>query len=560
MKTKAEHERLADHKMVLDQLMEEFDSWQEHYQEISEYILPRKGRFLNRDTKPNDGGKRNDFILNSAGTQALRTSAAGMQHGLSSPAKPWFRLTLSNRELAKFAPVKSYLEEVRQIMSAYFAGSNFYVATYAVYKEILSFATAAMVMLPSPKKIINSMAFTAGEYFVATNAERDVDTLYRVFQMTARGVYQEFGERAKQFRAIEQALEKNKQNSWFKVVHAVAPNNDREYGMLDNRNMAFTSDYYLYENNDDGFLRESGFVMFPFMVPRWDVTSSDVYGMGPGMDVLPDVRMLQKMESKILKAIDKQIDPAMNVPASMKNKVLRLLPGGANYVGGKNSNEQITPINQVNLSIRDAEMKAAQVRQDIREGLYTDLFKMLINADDPNRTATEIIKKHEEKLSLLGPVIERLQPEFLDKIIDRAYFLLDEAGLLPPLPLELEDQQFEVEYISPLAQAQKMLGTASIEEAYQFAGVVAQWKPDILDKLDEDKTMDQYADMKGLPVELIRTDEEVKRIRNQRAKAKQIAQQAETLERTAASVKDLSAMDPGQADTMQNVLSGLGGM
>lgn len=561
MKQTSEEERLEAHEQVLSELIEEHQSWADHCQDITNYMLPRKGRYLDKDSKPNDGGKRNDFINNSAGTQALRTSAAGMQHGLSSPAKPWFRLTVADKDLAKYAPVKQYLEEVREIMTARFASSNFYVGTYSVYKELLAFATGAVGMLGGISGVLNANPLTFGEYFIAMNAEREVDTLYRVFNMTARNVYQMFGEDARKFRAIDQALDQKQSHDWFKVVHGVTPNYDREYGMLDNRNMAWRSDYYLYEGHEGMFLRESGYVMFPFMVPRWDVTGSDVYGMGPGMDVLPDVKMLQKLESKILKGIDKQIDPAVNVPAALKDKVVNMLPGGTNYVGeGKNTNSTITPINDVRLSVRDAQYKANEVRQAINEGMYADLFKMLISSDDPNKTATEILKKHEEKLSLLGPVIERLQPEFLDKIIDRMYFLLDDRGLLPELPLELQQIPFEIEYMSPLVQAQKMLGTAAIEEAYEFAGAVAQFKPQILDKLNEDKTFDAYADMKGLPVELINDDMTVKKIRAARAKRQQMEKQAQTLERSASAVKDLSAMDPSQATTMRNAISGLGGI
>ncbi|MCK5604934.1 head-tail connector protein [Candidatus Pacearchaeota archaeon] len=554
-----DRDRIKTHTTVLSGMIEEFESWRDHYVEIANYVLPRKGRFLGRDEKPNDGKKRNDFINNGAAGRDLRTSAAGLQSGLTSPARPWFRLTLADKDLAEFAPVKEYLEETRKRLNAIFASSNFYVSTHTTYKELLEFATSAMIMEESQNKTLRCIPYTAGEYFIGVNEDREVDTLYRLFWNTARQLHLKFGDNALESTAVKSSLDTDKPNGWFRVVQAIVPNSEREYDRVDNLNMPWSSDYYLYEHNEEKFLRQSGYEMFPCMAPRWDVTGSDIYGLGPTMDALPDIKMLQSMEGKVLKAIDKQIDPSLNVPSDLKGKVVSLLPGGINYVAGGQGNA-ITPISAVNTSIRDASLKIEQVKQDIREGLYADLFKMLISGNDPTKTATEIIKKHEEKLSLLGPVIERLQPEFLDPLIDRAYFIADSRGKLPDLPPELEDMDIDIEYVSPLAQAQKMLGTAAIEETFNFAAVVAQSKPLILDKLDEDEAIEQFADMKGLPVKIIRTDAEAKKTRDNRAKQQEIEKRAQAMERTAAGVKDLSSVSPEQAESMENVLGGLGGV
>lgn len=161
---------------------------------------------------------------------------------------------------------------------------------------------------------------------------------------------------------------------------------------------------------------------------------------------------------------------------------------------------------------------------------------MLSMGDRRDMTAREVQERHEEKLLMLGPVLEGLIDDLLDPVIDRVFNVMveDPRGLIPPPPDELSGMDLKVEYISVLAQAQRAVGISGIERLWGFAGQVAQMDPSVLDKLDADQTIDEYASMAGVSPSMIVPDEQVEEVRQQRAaqqaQMQQMAQSRETVE------------------------------
>ena len=181
---------------------------------------------------------------------------------------------------------------------------------------------------------------------------------------------------------------------------------------------------------------------------------------------------------------------------------------------------------------------------------------MLANATDTRMTATEVAERHEEKLLMLGPVLERLHNELLDPLVDITFSRMLESGLVPPAPEELQGMELNVEFVSMLAQAQRAIGTNSIDRYTNTMGAIAQMKPDVLDKFDSDAWADNYADMLGIDPELIVADKEVAIIRQQRAQAQQQAAQAEAQQRAAENVAKLGNTNPDNVMDMMNQFSG----
>lgn len=155
---------------------------------------------------------------------------------------------------------------------------------------------------------------------------------------------------------------------------------------------------------------------------------------------------------------------------------------------------------------------------------------------------------------MLGPVIERLQSELHDPTIDRTFAIMLRAGMLPPPPQEIQGMNMKVDYISTLAQAQKMVGTQSIEETIAFAGNVAQVMPTILDNIDYDDAIREYAEMKGVPPTMMRTQEELQAIREQRAKEQQARELAAAMPQMAESAKTLSETQVNGGNALDAVM------
>ena len=387
-----------------------------------------------------------------------------------------------------------------------------------------AFGTAGSIVLPDSKNAIHHYPVTCGEYAIATDYQGRVNTLYREFQKTVGETVREFGY-GKCSLSTKNLYDRGSLDQWITIIHAIEPRDDREreYNKQDAMNMKYKSCYFELGGDSKQVLRESGFRDFPAIVPRWGLSGGDIYGNSPGMESLGDIKQLQHEQLRKAQTIDYQTKPPLQVPSYLKNRDVDSLPGGVTFIDGQQG--KIETAFNVNLNINHLLQDIQDVRQRINSSFYADLFLMLANATDTRMTATEVAERHEEKLLMLGPVLERLHNELLDPLIDNTFNRMVEAGLVPPAPEELQGMELNVEFVSMLAQAQRAIGTNSVDRYTNTMGMIAQMKPDVLDKFDADKWANAYAEMLGIDPELIVADKQVAKIRQQRAEAQQQAQQ-----------------------------------
>lgn len=523
-------------------LRSERATWWSHWQEITTYLLPRNGRYFEQDR--NKGHRRHNSIYDNTGTRALRTLGAGMMAGATSPARPWFRLGTADPELNQYQPVKLWLSDVTERMQLVFTKSNTYRTLHGIYEELGAFGTAGSIILPDYKTGIHHYPVTIGEYAIGQDYQGRVNTLYREFQKTVSEVVREFGYENCS-TSVKNLYDRGSLDQWITIIHAIEPRDDRERNpsMKDGRNMAYGSYYFELGGDSEKLLRESGYRRFPAVVPRWGLSGGDIYGNSPGMEALGDIKQLQHEQLRKAQGIDYQTKPPLQVPSYMKNRDVDSLPGGVTFVDGQQG--QIRTAFEVNLNLQHLLMDIQDVRGRINGAFYADLFLMLANATDTRMTATEVAERHEEKLLMLGPVLERLHNELLDPLIDITFDRMVEENLIPPAPQELQGMELNVEFVSMLAQAQRAIGTNSIDRYVGNLGMVAQMKPDVLDKFDSDRWADEYADMLGVDPSLILANEQVAKVRQARAQAQQAQAQMAAMQQQAQTAQTLSKAQTG---------------
>ncbi len=562
---------MAEHGELMQQLLRrktalqnERRSYIAHWQDLSDFILPRRGRgLLSSGSLVEDvykGGKKNQRIIDSTGTIAARTCASGLMSGITSPARPWFRLTMPDQQLADFTPVKLWLDEVRKRMLRVMAKSNFYNSFATLYEELSVFGTAVNLILEDDEDIVRCYPLTVGEYFLANDHRLAVDTLYREFTMTVAGMVGQFGlENCSD--NIQQKYRDGQLDQEYRVCHAIEPNDKRVIGYIDNKNMPYRSVYW--EAAGDGDCKRplsiSGFRERPFQAARWHVTGNDVYGRSPGMEALPFIRQLQFEQKQKAQGIAKQVNPPMTANVQMKNQELSVLPGGVTFTPANGGGSGFAPAYQVNIELGELRQDIQDIRQQVNQAFFADLFLMISQLDDV-RSATEIIERKQEKLLMLGPVLERLHDELLDPAIDRVFNILLEKDLLPEPPRELRGVNLDIEYISTLAQAQKAAETGSIERISGFVGNLAGAKPEALDKIDLDAAIDEYAEALGVSPKIILGADQVAETRAARAQAQQQQQAMAMAQQAASGAKTLSDAKLGKgSNVLEQLIGGLGG-
>ncbi len=537
-------------------LRDERSSWMTHWREISDCLLPRSGRFFVEDR--NKGDKRHNKIYDNTGTRALRVLAAGMMAGMTSPARPWFRLTTSDPDLDESAAVKSWLAEVTRIMQMVFAKSNTYRALHSMYEELGAFGTASTIVLSNYDTVIHHYPLTAGEFAIATDAEGKVNTLFREFQMTVAQAVGQFGY-SNCSGTVRNLYDMGRLDQWLTVMHAIEPRTQRDTTKRDARNMRWKSVYFEKAGSEDQLLSESGFRDFTALCPRWAAAGGDVYGNSPAMEALGDIKQLQHQQLRKAQGIDYKVRPPLQAPTSMSKSQVDTLPGGISYVDAATPSGGIRSAFEANIDLSHLLADIQDVRERIKASFYADLFLMLANGTNPQMTATEVAERHEEKLLMLGPVLERMHNEILDPKIEMTFARMLEAGIVPEPPEELQGAELNVEFVSMLAQAQRAIATNSIDRYVMSLGTIAAIKPDVMDKFDADRWADTYADMLGIDPELIVPSDKVALIRQQRAQAAQAQQQAEMLSQGADAAAKLGGVDTSQQSALTDVTRAFSG-
>ncbi len=546
-------ENLDLYKKRLISLNTIYDTWtREFHRDVTRYLLPRRGMYLD-DGAPNQQSMkaRQQYTLDDTGTRAIRTLGAGMQGGLSSPSRPWFKFGLIDTDLSEFGPVKDWLAQAERIAYQIFARSNYYTVAHTCYEEQGGFGTSVVFFEESVQDIIRFKMFTAGEYRLALGADGKVDTIYFPFYMSAKQLVEMFG-KDKVSSVVQTAMNTNPYQD-FEVVHAIQPRNERDHTKLDNRNMPFASVWYEKTATTE-FLRESGYKEFPAATPRWSALSNIPYGLGPGYDALGSVKMLQEMQKTGLKGLHKMVDPPMRTHPNFKG-VLDLTPGANNPM----DKDTVGALYDIQLRIADLEAKIVSVQGGIEKTFYNDMFLML-SALDTNRdvTATEVAERHEEKLLMLGPTIERQENEFLSPTVNKVFNTSVERGMLPPPPEEIQGKEIKIEYISILAQAQKLVSAQSIHAYMGMAERVVALDPESADKTDFDAVLENYADIVGAPAAVVRSDEETDDRRRKRAEAQRKAEEAERAVQASQAAKNLGDASTEEGTALAELTKSMG--
>jgi hypothetical protein len=516
------------------------------WRQISEYVAPNRGAFDNDE--PNQGRRRDRKLIDSTPPRSLGVLQSGMQGGLTSPSMTWFKLQVSDPELAALPSVMLWTDEVRDRMAAVLAQSNIYNCLHGIYGEIAAFGIGALMLEDDDEDIIRGKLMTAGEYFVGFNAGQKIDAFGRTFRMTAGQMRGRFGEDRLSEHA-RGAAERGRPEEWFIVNHIIVTDENHDTPM------PYLSVYW--EEGQERELEAAGYEEFPVLCPRWETIGSDFYGYGPGWLALSESKALQQMWYDMLAAQELLINPPVFAPEMAKNAEVDIRPGRVNYL---TSPTPIQPVFQVRPDTQGQMAVIENSRQMINQIFYSDLFLMIAQLEMGKMTATEAQIRKEERMQMLGPVIERLEYELLNPLIGRTFGIMNRLGMFPQPPKEMEGRRMTIEYVSMLALAQKSSGLSEIGNLLAMMGQVAQMSPEVVDKLDADELIDQYVRLTNIPSALVRTDEETAALRQARAEQQRQAQemmamqaQAASMKQGASAAKDL-ATAPVQEGTVMDAL------
>lgn len=530
----------------LEALRKERDEYLDEWRDSADFVLgviPQGLRDSGGDTAHRRKRERNEYLLNETANWSINVMASGMMAGITSPARKWFELTTPDPDMAEFGPVKEWLADVQRIMMSVYARSNFYQSMNNLYVDMGLYGQGVVFAHESFKDVVRFSNVAAGTYCMANNGEGSSERLYIEKALTVREAVSKFGKDALH-PSYQKMYENDEWETLIQICHAVEPNDARKQGSPLSQDMEWRSIYYDKSNENHPALRQSGFRSKPFFAPRWFVIGEDVYSTTyPSYNAMGTNKALQVEEMDKAVAIEKMHNPPLVGDSAIQNGGVDLIAGGITFVPSmaQMGKPGLQSVYDVNMRINDLKEDIAGKEARIKEAFFADLFLMISNMDRAQITATEIAERKEEKLLMLGPVLERLNNELLDPVIDRTFEICMRKGLFPPPPPELQEgMNLSVEYISVLAQAQKAISTNSIDVTAAFVGQLSAFNPEVIDKVNFDEMVDEYAKAKGTPPSIIRSIDEVARIREERRLQQEEMERQQQAANAAAMAKTMS--------------------
>jgi hypothetical protein len=489
-----------------EKLREERGTFESHWREIAEYIIPNKDAI---NAKKTPGEKKFTELYDATAVHSNELLASALHGMLTNPTTPWFGLTTGVPALDRDDEVRKWLQEAVRALLNMMNNSNFQTEIHEVYLDLGSFGTAALLIDEDDTDVFRFLSMPIYEVYIDENYKGVVGSVLRCFKKPIKDIVDEFGAEKFEERELKELL-KNPHKE-MEILHVVGENTKYNPYKIEVGNKKYFTEYVLKDKKI--VLDSKGYNTFPLAIPRWTKISGEKYGRSPGMKALPDIKMVNQIMKVTLRGAQKAIDPPLQAPDDGTMGPIRTTPGAINYyrAGTDDRIESLQTGARVDIGFDIVE----QVKTQIRSAFFIDQLQL---REGPQMTATEVMQRTEEQLRLMAPILSRQHNELLKPVVDRCFEIAQRRGLLPPLPAKLAKlEKIDVQYTSMIARAQKTAELESFNRMLGLLGPIIQIDPTVADNLDCDAGFEWAAQTLSLPYELIRSKLNVKKLREGRA-------------------------------------------
>ncbi len=518
-------------------------TWDAHWQEISEYGLGRRDF---TSTSELGGRKKQTKIFDNTFQLAAGMLAAGL-HSLLSMGR-WFRLKLEDESLNAVPEIREWIEGAeKQLYNAFNRPeAGFVPVMHEAYIDITAFGTGGVFVHDGGPRGPIFIATPISGLYLGENDEGRIDTYMWSRRLPAREIQRKYGVGA--LPAADKAVAAGTGEDRIKILRVVLPNTDYLADRIGVQGFPWSSFHVAEE--DVKILRRSGYEENGFAIARWDKEAGENYGRGPGVYALPNTKMINEMKRSTIISAQKRTEPPIAIPSDGVVSQLQMQPRGVSVVKAAYMHGNRPPIFEFDgggdpgIGKEMVEME----QQSIRSSFHWELLQLI---QQPYMTATHIDRLTEIQQRVTSPILGRLHSELLEAAVERVFGIELRAGRLPPIPVELLGHSLRVEYISPVARAQKNFEANAARRVLAAAGEYSAYDNTVLHNIDADAAIRVIADAEGTPTKLMRPPREVAELREamqQREEEQQKMEQALAIAQAAGQAAPaLKAIQGGQA-------------
>lgn len=514
---------------IQKELEHQRSTWTEHWQDVAQFVLQRQDDFYGT-RKP--GEKRTERVYDSVAPMAAEKCATLIESVATPRDMRWHGLQPMDKELRGDRSIQQTFEEATDLlfMRRYSGGGNFATQWAETLLSMVCFGTGVMLVEDAPGRGLSYKSTHLGEHYLMENPWGEIDTDYRKFRMRGHQAIRFYNDAPSE---LLQKWEKGK-NEWFWFVHCVKPNPDYVPGAFGDRQK------YLSQHVSEDhavLLRTGGYRTFPYVIVRYVTAPNEVYGRGPAMIALPEIKMLNRMRRSDLRARNLAVAPPILTANESSVRRVNLKENAINFGAlDANGNQLIVPW-QSGARIDLSNDSIQQSHQIINDGFLIRLFQILV--ETPQMTATEVMERRQDKASLLAPTMGRIQSEGLSRLIERELDILAVRGELPEHP-RLENFAYEVEYTSPISRMLKAENALSVQRTVDAVVPIAQIDPSVLDAFNWDEYAKIIAEANNAPARLFFSEEEMEAKRKAQQEQQMMQMASQMAPEFAGAAKDLA--------------------
>lgn len=492
------------------------------YQELHNRFYVESSNIIEERSK----GSRLHALLDSTALDCADVAASGLANYLTPNTAKWLYLEHQDRVLRDDKEIKQWMQDASDEVLSVLAGSNFYDQMPLFYKASVVYGTAVMFCEQDEEDGVRFYTIPIKNTYIVEDARERPCEFYLIFEYTAEEAWSRFKEAVSD--EIKEALKSGKnEDKKYKFICYIGKRLERDDKKMDKNNMPIRMAWV--DEKTKAIVKEDGFHSMPCVAHRFYKRPQIVYGYSPAMKAMPYTRMMNAMSDTMLRSAMKQTDPAIMLPHDAFLGTPNFNPRAINYYqrGKLNPKDEILPVGNFghpNIGVETLEYYKKQIR-DIMFYTTFQAFSELTK----QMTVPEVMERISEKMTVLGPAVGRFMNDVLQPLIEKVVMILYNAGKLPPMPEGMmQNPSFEVKFVGRLVQSQRQSEINNIVNAIGIIGQVAQVKPEVLDKINADEIVTTIANITGLPASMIYSDDEVRKLREQRAEAQ--AQEAQLMQ------------------------------
>jgi len=508
---RARFEALVSQRKTLDQ------TWEA----IANTMMPYRGVFFRDMTSEHEvQWRRPRHIYDSTAPMAIQTLAASLHGSLTSPATKWFELEFRDKDLRDDKESADWMANANKETYQELQDSNFNLEANEGYTDLVGFGTSIITQEEDDeserKGAFQFQAVPPDQVYFEQDHRGRVCRMYRKFMWTPLQIVKKFGEKVPD-TVKTKAKSTTDVDEKMMVIFCIFDRAGKKYKgkELAAKERPYGFKYILHDCCSE-LGEEGGYYEMPAYAPRWRKTSDSMWGNSPAMMALADVLTLNDVQQKSLQALGKVVDPSNMATERGLLSHLDLQSGGLTIVRDRDS---VWPY-ESRARFGDVKMEKDDIKASIRSAFYVDQLEL---KNSPAMTATEVQVRYELMQRLLGPTLGRLEHDFLSPLIERSFAILQRAGRFgePSKMMQDKGEQvvMDVKYTGPLARAQRIDKSQSIQRWLVLTAELGEMYPELRDLPDIDVTGRELADLEGVPSNLLKDKTKINTDRKNRKEA-----------------------------------------